>query len=327
MGEAAALRECILQHRESPSSVTLILDFGCGDGRYLNELLHISREHGPLRVVATDISLGALEAMFLRAKTLGCKPIGSFELAQLWSQQSLVWDTLELVLLLADGTCSVETVEMRCHEVLDGEAHVVVCGWGTLSSIPPMHGVSRQEAFLAAFGRLGKSLMNVLSNKHVNHLVPQRRFNAMRQALADENLTAAAREWLLQRLRMAVLPDTYYYPVGVAGSGREWLFYSGIGEEGERDRLCAAGYSNVQVRICSIINFYDVLTKPRAAKLNNAIMALLEQGKHWKAQLLLSRCVARATSRPLHEFRTAPLFNEHWLRNQVARYFVSIASR
>jgi len=126
---------------------------------------------------------------------------------------------------------------------------------------------------------------------------------------------------------MAVLPDTYYYPVGVAGSGREWLFYSGMSEEGERERLCTAGYSDAQVRICSIINFYDVLTKPRSARLNNAVMALLEQGKHWKAQLLLSRCVGRATMRALHEFRTAPLFNEHWLRNQVARYLVSIASR
>lgn len=326
--EAQAMRDCVRKFAPEVAAAggrVTVLDFGCGDGRYLAEFLRISQEVCPLRVVATDISPGALRTMRLRAAGLGClRGAEAEDLSEGWERQRLEWEALEVELVLADGVCPVETVEAELRKVLGGQAHVVACGWGTLSSMPPEDGVSRQEPFLAAFHRLGRSLVNVVSNTRGNHVVPQRRFEAMRRAFAEPGLPAGAREWLRRRLRMAVLPDTYYYPVG-SGATREWLFYSAISEARERRRLQEVGFKDVQIRICNIINFFHILTQPRSAKLNRAVIALLEKGRLFEAQLLLSRAAARATSRPLHELRTAPLFDPAGVRDQVARYFISVS--
>mmetsp|Transcript_53226 Transcript_53226/g.158659 ORF Transcript_53226/g.158659 Transcript_53226/m.158659 type:complete len:405 (-) Transcript_53226:52-1266(-) len=327
--EAAALHDCVrrcLQDPAHPGGRLTVLDFGCGDGRYLAEFVRISRELCPLRVVATDISLGALRTLRLRAAGLGCtRGADAADLSLPWERQTLQWEALEVELSLADGVCPVGDVERELAKVLGGKAHIVVCGWGTLSSMPPQNGVSRQEPFLAAFRRLGRFLVNVVSNRRGNHVVPQRRFEAMRRAFAEPGLPPRAREWLRQRLRMAVIPDTYYYPVG-SGATREWLFYSAVSEADERQRLKDVGFQDVEIRICNIINFFDILTKPRSAKLNRAVIALLEKGRLLEAQLLLSRAAAKATSRPLHELRTAPLFDPCGVTDQVARYFISVSS-
>ena len=56
---------------------------------------------------------------------------------------------------------------------------------------------------------------------------------------------------------------------------------------------------------------------------------LANRGDALRAQYLLSLGVARATARPLRALRTAPLFRARRteLREQVARYFISVGLR
>eukprot|EP00746_Dinoflagellata_sp_MGD_P148113 gnl/MRDRNA2_/MRDRNA2_80372_c0_seq1.p1 gnl/MRDRNA2_/MRDRNA2_80372_c0~~gnl/MRDRNA2_/MRDRNA2_80372_c0_seq1.p1 ORF type:complete len:396 (+),score=58.15 gnl/MRDRNA2_/MRDRNA2_80372_c0_seq1:61-1248(+) len=329
--EAWALRQ-IVQKYMSKKRKTMtdqvepltVLDFGCGDGRYLAEFIRVSRELCPLKILACDISSMGLRSFHQRAMDLGCKDqeaAGPPEPWALWSKYWLKWDTLEVTLFLNDGACSIEEMEKMCLQALDGKkAHIVVCGWGTLSSIPPKDGISRQIPFLRLFRNVGHSLLNVVSAS-VNHLRPQRRYAAMRQALKDPEMPGAARDWLLTRVRQASLPDTYYYPVG-----KELLFYSAIKERMEVERLREAGFQEINIRICNVINFFDILTKPRAAKINRAVIALLEKNRLWEAQLLLTKGVAKMFKRPLSDMnQTNCIFDKHNIKDQVARYLISIA--
>jgi len=300
-----------------------VLDFGCGDGRYLAEFIRVSRELCPLRIVACDISAMGLRSFHRRAMDLGCSeqeaavPVDCWEL---WDTYKVKWDTLDVTLFLIDGACAVEEVETRCLQALGGQrAHIVICGYGTLSSIPPQDGVSRQTQFLRCFRNLGQSFMNVVSAS-VNHLKPQRQYGAMRKALKDPQTPSVAREWLEKRIRLATLPDTYYYTVG-----KELLFYSAMREPDEIARLQAAGYTDIQVRICSILNFFDILTKTRAAKINRAVITLLERGRIWEAQLLLTKGVARMFGKSLSHMRRTCIFDKDHVKDQVARYLISIS--
>lgn len=306
----------------------VVVDFGCGDGRYLEEFLRVSRDLCPLKILACEISSMGLRSFHNRALDLGCArqqaehPPQDWEL---WNTYWLSWDTLDVTLLLIDGACSVEDVGKRCLQELSGQkAHIVVCGWGTLSSIPPRDGLSRQAEFLRCFRSMGLSLLNVASGS-VNHLKPQRKYAAMRHALKDPEMPGAARVWLQKHIRQATLPDTYYYPVGTSDGRKELLFYSAIREPDEIERLREAGFTEIEVSICNVINFFDILTKPRAAKINRAVIALLEKGKLWEAQLLLAKGVAKMFGKPLSEMRTTSIFDKDNIKDQVARYLISIS--
>ncbi|CAK9031144.1 unnamed protein product [Durusdinium trenchii] len=105
------------------------------------------------------------------------------------------------------------------------------------------------------------------------------------------------------------------------------MFYSAVTAEAEAKRLAEAGFQTVRVQICNIINFFDIQTKPKAARINAAVIRLLERGDVWRAQLLLSRGVAIAFKKPLSSLRTGSCIfdhsSEHQLYGQVARYFIS----
>ncbi|CAJ1429327.1 unnamed protein product, partial [Effrenium voratum] len=115
----------------------------------------------------------------------------------------------------------------------------------------------------------------------------------------------------------------YYYTVDT----KQNMFYSAITAEMEEERLARAGFNNIRIQICNIINFFDIQTKPKAARINAAVIRLLERGDVWGAQLLLSHGVALAFKKPLSTLRVGSCIfdgsSNHCLYGQVARYFIS----
>ncbi|CAE8587096.1 unnamed protein product [Polarella glacialis] len=108
------------------------------------------------------------------------------------------------------------------------------------------------------------------------------------------------------------------------------MFYAAITADEEAARLTAAGFRNPRIQICNIINFFDIQTKPKAARINAAVIRLLEGGDPWRAQFLLSRGVALAFQKPLSSLRSGSCIfdtsSQNELFGQVARYFISTAS-
>eukprot|EP00439_Symbiodinium_sp_Y106_P040495 s1288_g4.t5 len=121
---------------------------------------------------------------------------------------------------------------------------------------------------------------------------------AMRQAFRETS-RPAVQSWLERRIGLASFDRSYYYTVDT----KQKMFYSAITADLEAVRLREAGFDDVRIRICNIINFFDIKTKPKAARINAAVIRLLERGDVWGAQLLLSRGVALAFKKPLSSMR------------------------
>ncbi|CAE7918299.1 MRL1, partial [Symbiodinium necroappetens] len=120
----------------------------------------------------------------------------------------------------------------------------------------------------------------------------------MRQAFRETS-RPAVQSWLEKRIGLASFDRSYYYTVDT----KQKMFYSAITADLEAVRLRDAGFDDVRIRICNIINFFDIKTKPKAARINAAVIRLLERGDVWGAQLLLSRGVALAFKKPLSSMR------------------------
>eukprot|EP00435_Cladocopium_sp_Y103_P021651 s2598_g5.t1 len=149
-----------------------------------------------------------------------------------------------------------------------------------------------------------------------------RRDTAMRTAWSETD-RPEVKLWLEKKIGLATFDRSYYYTVDT----KQNMFYSAISADLEAARLKEAGYDSVRVQICNIINFFDIQTKPRAARINAAVIRLLERRDVWGAQLLLSRGVAKAFKKPLSSLQTGSCIfdnsSEHALYGQVARYFIS----
>eukprot|EP00439_Symbiodinium_sp_Y106_P039491 s1288_g4.t2 len=139
---------------------------------------------------------------------------------------------------------------------------------------------------------------------------------AMRQAFRETS-RPAVQSWLERRIGLASFDRSYYYTVDT----KQKMFYSAITADLEAVRLREAGFDDVRIRICNIINFFDIKTKPKAARINAAVIRLLERGDVWGAQLLLSRGVALAFKKPLSSMRVgSSIFDassEHKLYGQA----------
>mmetsp|Transcript_56942 Transcript_56942/g.118040 ORF Transcript_56942/g.118040 Transcript_56942/m.118040 type:complete len:395 (+) Transcript_56942:92-1276(+) len=299
-----------------------VLDFGCGDGRYLQQFLRSAEALRPrgrtLRVVAYEVSAEALRSFHAQALQEGLE-----------KTEGLRKDDIQLVPLLGRnlqlefvlGSCSMTALEVgemlrRWEPVFD----LAVIGWGALSSIPRLPGLSAED-IMAMLSQLTKNVMNVVSSTN-NHVKFQRVFEAMRQAFRETS-RPAVQSWLERRIGLASFDRSYYYTVDT----KQKMFYSAITADLEAVRLREAGFDDVRIRICNIINFFDIKTKPKAARINAAVIRLLERGDVWGAQLLLSRGVALAFKKPLSSMRVgSSIFDassEHKLYGQVARYFIS----
>lgn len=308
----------------------MVLDFGCGDGRYLQQYLRTAevlqdKYNRGMHVVAYEVSIEALRSFYFRARRAGLAEAateagnGGGNGSTCNGLNRLYLRQLQVQFLSGDGGMGIDAVA----QVLRGPAQlydIVAIGWGTLSAIPRTPSMSA-EALLKLFADIACVIMNVTSTTN-NHVRFQREFAARRRAFA-ETTCPKVRQWLQSRIRLAIFSGSYYYPVNTG----QCMFYAAVTAEDEARRLAAAGFEATEVRICNIINFFDILTKPRAKRLNDAVIRLLERGDAWGAQLLLSRGVAKAFRRPLHELRTAScIFDASSalaLRGQVARYFIS----
>eukprot|EP00405_Crypthecodinium_cohnii_P036678 CAMPEP_0206546338 /NCGR_PEP_ID=MMETSP0325_2-20121206/12651_1 /ASSEMBLY_ACC=CAM_ASM_000347 /TAXON_ID=2866 /ORGANISM="Crypthecodinium cohnii, Strain Seligo" /LENGTH=467 /DNA_ID=CAMNT_0054045453 /DNA_START=101 /DNA_END=1501 /DNA_ORIENTATION=- len=351
-----------------------VLDFGCGDGRYLRQFLrsaeHLHSRYGRgLSVVCYEVSVEALRSFHFAARQAGLKPtskngetaktplespisenpilefpsdIPSLDPAAAEAFEKLEGHHLQLRFLLGSAEASATEVQEQLLQLFPAEHRsrpfdVVVIGWGTLSSIPRLPHLS-PDSLLEAFAAISYKVMNVASTIN-NHVKFQREFAAKRQALEDvakaaEDAQASGEhdlfelkqrqlKWLHTKVGLANFPRSYYYKVNTG----QWMFYAAITAEDERRRLEASGFTDVQLHICNIINFFDISTKPRAAKINAAVIRLLERGDVWGAQLLLSKAVAKAYGRPLSELNCQScMFNGESVMtvfDQVARYFIS----
>lgn len=309
------------------SCAITVLDFGCGDGRYLKQYLRsaeaLQRKCGRvLRVVAYDVSLQALLSFQFQALNQGLSQSscsGSHTSPSEAKLKSLEGNNLQLEFLHGCGLASSEDV-VKLVRASAPLFNIAVFGWGTLSCIPRLPQISA-EALLREMARCCRRVMNVVSSTN-NHVKFQHQYEALRRALA-ETQSDRARTWLQSRVRLATFANSYYYRVDTG----EDMFYAAITAEAEASRLRECGFGDVEIRICNIINFFDIQTKPRAARLNAAVIRLLERGDAWGAQHLLSCGVARATGRPLSSLRQGScIFDTSSglaLKGQVARYFIS----
>mmetsp|Transcript_15177 Transcript_15177/g.48551 ORF Transcript_15177/g.48551 Transcript_15177/m.48551 type:complete len:425 (-) Transcript_15177:66-1340(-) len=305
-----------------------VLDFGCGDGRYLRQYLRsaasLQESCGrELRVVAYEVSVEALRSFHFNALQAGLSlcsaSAGASDLQP--GLASLSGNHLHLDFVLGSAETSSEAVGQMLQTWRGSRAFdVAVIGWGTLSSIPRLPHLS-PDAFLAVLARLSRRVMNVASTTN-NHIRFQRECEARRRAYA-ETTRPEVREWLRPKIGLANFPLSYYYKVDTG----QLMFYAAITADSELARLKQAGYSDVRLHICNVINFFDIQTKPRAARINAAVITLLERGDAWGAQLLLSRAVAKAFGRPQSSLRSGSCIfdgsSKHAVFDQVARYFIS----
>ena len=80
------------------------------------------------------------------------------------------------------------------------------------------------------------------------------------------------------------------------------------------------------MRACNVASFRDLLASPRLARLERAVLKLVDGNQHLRLQLLLTRLAEKAARRRLR--RVAPLFDpDRTLVDQCARYLCSYASR
>ena len=311
-----------------------LLDFGCGNGRCFAAIRAATRARGAaLDVMAYDVSEGALRAFrqaliaeqgFTVAYDDDAdrrKPGGVIA--------SSAYDGAAAGLGAVEngsgaGRCSVRFVlgsAAAPPEALRslGSFDVALSGWGTTSAIPDLrNGEGRQEAFLGALCRLAPRLLNVVSSEN-NFLGPQEKFRDLRRRRTVAVGTEAER--LDAALRLATSEGSFYYEV----NGEE-MFYSAVSPRVEEQRLRAAGFTDVRVSACNIASFRDLLASPRLAKLERAVLKLVDSNQHLRLQLLLTRLAGKAACRRLR--RVALLFDpDRTLVDQCARYLVSYARR
>lgn len=319
-----------IQGERNPAPPVTLLDFGCGDGRYLRQYVSSAgdlcrTQRCGLHVVAYEVSAEALHSFHFHARQAGLRPrrvtaepVGdpdAQDLPPLHLDEQL---TIEFI--LGSGQAGTQEVAKCLRSSGSSTFDLVVIGWGTLSSIPRLPDLS-PESLLAMLAQLARRAMNVASTTN-NHIKFQRQCEARRRAY-NETDNAAVRAWLWPRIGLANFPGSYYYRVDTG----QLMFYAAITAAEEEERLKAAGFGQAMLRICNVINFFDIQTKPRASRLNAAVIRLLERRDVWGAQLLLSRAVAKAFGRRLSALNTTScIFDDssrHALYGQVARYFIS----
>ncbi|CAE8678345.1 unnamed protein product [Polarella glacialis] len=205
----------------------------------------------------------------------------------------------------------------RCCPAYD----IVVIGWGTLSSIPRLPDLSA-EALLAELSQIARVVMNVVSTTN-NHVKFQRQFQARRRALTEIS-DPKARAWLERKIGLATFPGSYYYRVDTG----QQMFYAAITADEEAARLTAAGFRNPRIQICNIINFFDIQTKPKAARINAAVIRLLEgfglrkNTEHWHAGCERTDFANRSSGITGHVRRAGPISRQ---MNSDVQYFVANA--
>lgn len=232
-----------------------------------------------LRIVAYEVSAEALRSFHIQAQREGLAVVKS-RLQDSAHLPSLEGRNLQLEFVL--GSCSMTALQVG--ELLQRwgpRFDVTVIGWGTISSIPRLPGLSAEE-LLHALSKVSRFVMNVVSSTN-NHVKFQRRYQAMRRAWAETECPTV-RAWLQQKIGLATFDRSYYYTVDT----KQNMFYSAISADLEAARLKEAGYDSVRVQICNIINFFDIQTKPRAARINAAVIRLLERKGIQKTIVILA---------------------------------------
>ena len=286
-----------------------LLDFGSGNGRCFAAGRAAARARGKaLAVTAYDVSSGALGA-FRRAlvNDHGFTADGGGALGDVVAGADRV--------RFVQGSATAPPEALRSL----GSFDVALSGWGTTSAIPDLRpGEGRQARFLAELCRRAPRLLNVVSSEN-NFLGPQARFRELRRRRAAAVGEEAAR--LDAELRLATSEGSFYYEV----NGEDY-FYSAVSPRKEAARLKSAGFRDVDVRACNVASFRDLLASPRLARLERAVLKLVDGNQHLRLQLLLTRLAEKAARRRLR--RIAPLFDpDRTLVDQCARYLCSYASR
>ena len=324
---AAAIADAGRGQQRKLTTVRL-LDFGCGNGRCFAACRAAARARGlALDVTAYDVSSGALGA-FRRALVddHGFTADGSGALGDVVAGA----DRVRFVLGSATAPPHAVEAALRRSGAYDEVwgFDVALSGWGTISAIPDLPGrssqlparfrISRQQSFLDILGNLAERLLNVVSSEN-NFLAPQARFRELRRRRAAAVGDEAAR--LDAELRLATSEGSFYYEV----NGEDY-FYSAVSPKEEAARLKSAGFLDVEVRACNVASFRDLLASPRLARLERAVLKLVDGNQHLRLQLLLTRLAEKAVRRRLR--RVAPLFDpDRTLVDQCARYLCSYASR
>jgi len=332
-----------MNHR--PDSVLRILDFGCGDGRYLPAFIRISQHilsstvgtfKDGMEILCLDVSAGALEELQEKIKR--------------WQSSASMEERefLRFRFLVTGASDSAQVVERQIREGRGTERlfHLSVCGWGTMSCIPDLvehdgykAGIKkpRQFSFLQMLSKLSYSLLNITSTKN-NFIREQRRFNAMRQARREilemkngaftDHVDGSSHydrilKYLETKLGLGThTGDGFYY-------GKHQMFFSAVDFEEEMERTKQAGFDNVDIRICNVMNFYDILSHSRKRKLNNCLIRLCEMQDIESSKTVDKKCKSFLRD----GFRKAqldvgsdtnPVFmpSREKRINQVARYFI-----
>lgn len=319
--EAEAIAAAVADMARAP---VRLLDFGCGNGRCFAAIRAAARARGAaLDVTAYDVSEGALHAF--RRALVAEKGFTAYPPHAAGVDDDGAAAGLGAVFNGSRaGRCSVRFVLGGAAAPPGalrrlGSFDVALAGWGTTSAIPDLRpGEGRQDAFSKALGRLAPRLLNVVSSEN-NFRGPQERFGALRRRRAGAVGPEADR--LDGELRLATAAGSFYYEV----NGEEY-FYSAVSPRIEERRLRAAGFADVHVAACNVASFRDPLASPRLAKLERAILKLVDGNQHLRLQLLLTRLAERAAGRRLR--RVALLFDpDRTLVDQCARYLVSYARR
>ena len=304
-----------------PGTPLRILDFGSGDGRFLDEFERAAASTRPLSVVAYDVSLGALQAFRRRCTDRGCFAMEPSDLGRVTNSKGLV-----VSFVVGDALASPSDTEelLRGAAPLgsNGEAYdVVLSGWGSTSAIPDLVKAGRQAAFLQTFQRLAPRLLQVVSSTN-NFLEPQKKYDALRAARKVAR-DIGERCTLNGYLRLATNEGDFYYSV----QDHEY-FYSAVTPQLEQDRLLAAGYMTANVSACSVASFRDLLRSDSLLKLEAAALRLINANNHSGLQRLLMAGARVATKGSKELSQTVRLFDpEKTLVHQCARYLISVAER
>ncbi|KAJ8601371.1 hypothetical protein CTAYLR_005025 [Chrysophaeum taylorii] len=303
VSEASAFRAGLRLARSRRDRASVV-DFGCGDGRFVQEFTRaaeVELEPGAtLFVLAYDVSPGALKACRRRCvRDLG------FANDRDGVSKVLADDRrVEIEFAEGDATAPPRAVEDILRRRNDGRDYdVVLSGWGSTSAIPDLVEVdadednsnaspsNRQTAFIQAFARLAPVLVQVVSSAN-NFAGPAKQYADLRAARRAAT-TRAERRQLDAQIRLAARPGQFYYRVADHD-----YFYSAVDPTEETRRLGVAGFGSVHVRACNVASFRDILASPKLAKLEKVALALVDANRHQDLERFLLRAVAKATRRP-----------------------------
>lgn len=270
--ESVFTEEDASTRRESNRSLR-ILDFGCGDGRYLDTYIRLLDEvpgKCVIHVSCLDVSITALRVFYEAAVTrfrdteneCSVKPDpeeqdGEFSMLMFMKgQSSLFLDFIKTETV--DSAVAVETVVRAKTDMgNDGKCFdIVLCGWGTLSQIPDVDNTERaalgphkpfsarkprQASFLRMFQRISHTMFNLVSTKN-NHVKFAAKFEALRTALGEvsQSKDEAKINYIRSKLKLAAFTDGgYYYPVTMPNTP---------GAEDNESQICHFFFSGVTYR-------------------------------------------------------------------------------